>query len=436
MADDARRKDNTDAAPADDAGAAGDAPDAGAAGLDAMPEYLRRCVAEGILEPRIAREVEAFRRRSGVGVSRALRELGVTGVTDAPAEGGAGMTPADGLYVPTLLLTPPDPELTFERYIPCRANSFPLEVARIVAEHGGERSAYSPLYIYSDIGLGKTHLLSAVANATVRHACLVNTADLEVEFERAQRLRQRAELRQFLGSHEILLVDDVQLCEGHENLQRELFALFNQLTRSGRAVVISSDVPPTRLSGVEDRLLSRLGSGVIVGLQMADRAERREMLRQFAQGSALDEPVIDYLAEQVTDSVRRLKAVILQLQVTAERTGVAVDLDLARAVAPMPRDLVAPPQRRGAPAAASPEPPRAAPSPSAGGGGKERFKEMLAGAETEEEQILALQIAVGERLRQLSQDGGDTQVQARLRHSLELLREGQLSEAMQELHVE
>ena len=115
-----------------------------------------------------------------------------------------------------------------------------------------------------------------------KEVLLVNTADLETELERAERLKSRAELREWLASAEILLVDDIQLCEGRENLQRDLFSVLNHMTKTPRWVVISSDVPPTHLAGMESRLLSRLRGGVIVSLQMGDRNERLGTYKAFS----------------------------------------------------------------------------------------------------------------------------------------------------------
>jgi chromosomal replication initiator protein len=113
---------------------------------------------------------------------------------------------------------PPDPNLTFDNYVVTKGNSFAVELAGTVASKSPSQLPYNPLYLYGDVGLGKTHLLSAIANAAEdKEVLLLNTADLETELERAERLKSRAELREWLTSVEILLVDDIQLCEGRED---------------------------------------------------------------------------------------------------------------------------------------------------------------------------------------------------------------------------
>ncbi len=322
---------------------------------------------------------------------------------------------AVGGYTPKLCGVTPHPAFTFESLVPCRANEFLVEVAQVLADEGEKRPLYNPLFVYGEVGIGKTHLLSAIANRTREpRARLMNTADLELEIEHAQRGGERALLRRWLADARLLLIDDIQLCKGRDELQRELFAVFNHAVRLGASLVISCDVPPTRLRDVEERLLSRVGSGVILGMQLGDKQERLQILRRYLGERRLSEEVLDYVAENVTDNVRRLRGVAAQLLATQDRIGIAADVALARAIVPLERDL----RPSQLPVTALAEPPGA------------RFKEMLAGAETEDEQILALQIAVGERVRELKSAGGDETTIERLESALGLLREGQKEAAL------
>lgn len=367
-----------------------------------LPEFLRVSVQKGLLDEKTARRVEIYRRTRGLG--------------------------EPSLFHP-LLSTTPDPTMTFSEFVRCKGNAFAVDLARIVATKSPLNLPYNPLYIYADVGLGKTHLLSAIANeAKDRVTLLANTADLVAECERASRFHSAAELREWLISSEILLLDDVQLCEAREELQLELFSILNHMTRSGRWLVISSDVPPNHLEGVESRLLSRLGGGVIVSLQMGDRAERIEMLRHFLQERIVPEDVLDYLAESVTDNVRQLKASVSQLLAVAENADSEVTMEMAKEIAFM---MERPPQAQQEMGLQSTLYQSASPDetdtsrPTA-----ERFKEMLAAAETEEEQALALQIAVGERIRQIRRNKNDPATLGRLEQALELLREGNTQEAI------
>jgi chromosomal replication initiator protein len=334
--------------------------------------------------------------------------------------------PLRGFYTPTVCVGSINPQLTFDTFVPCRANEFLVEVARVVADEGENRPLYNPLFVYGEVGLGKTHLLSAIANrARNRTAILLNTVDLEAEIEHAERQGKRAALRRWLISVDILLIDDVQLCKGREEVQRELFAVFNHAVRHGTSLVITCDVPPTRLREIEKRLLSRLGSGVILGMQLGDKQERLEILRRYLGPRSLPKDVLDYLAENVTDNVRRLKGAAAQLLATQERLGTPADVTLARAIAPLETDLkpTQPPKAVAGTATAGTATAGTLPPGT-------RFKEMLAGAETEEEQLLALQIAVGERVRELKAMGGEPTTIEQLETALALLREGHKDKAL------
>jgi chromosomal replication initiator protein DnaA len=370
--------------------------------LGGLPEFLRVVVKKGIVDESTAKRIELYRRSRGAGTSE---------------------------FSPTLLLGPLDPALTFESLFRCKGNAFALDLAKTVASKAPGRLPYNPLYIYGDVGMGKTHLLSAIGNgATEKNVLMVNTADLEVEFLRAQETGNRAELRQWLSSAEILLMDDIQLCEGREDLQVELFSVLNHMTRNHRWAVISSDVPPTALAGVESRLLSRLSGGVIVGLQMADRNERAEFIRSVAEGRRVPQDVVDFLADQFSDNFRQLKAAVFQLAAVSDHTSSEITLAFARSVT----------GRTESPSAGQPAPeigviPEPPPEPDPGeydSAMAGRFKEMLAVAESEEEQALALQIALGERIRQLRREEADSQAIKRLEYALELVREGKTEDAI------
>ncbi len=382
-------------------------PSRGSKRLAALPEFLRVSVEKGLIDEGVAKRIELFRRTKGLGQYESRSAL---------------------------MNEPPDPNLTFDNYVVCRGNSFAVELARSVATGSPSQLPYNPLYLYGDVGLGKTHLLSAIVNAAgERSALLANCADLEAELERAKRLDFRAELRQWLTSVDILLVDDIQMCEGREELQRDLFAILNHMIRAHRWVVITSDVPPTRLADVEARLASRLGGGVIVSLQMGDKLERMDFIQHFLQDREMPQDVVDFLADNISDNVRRLKAAVAQLITLSTGAGVDITVEMAKGLVPAPARSDEKPDGTGG----------FEPSPSLEAGAAEaapveltaddrirRFKEMLAGAESEEEQALALQIALGERIRELRSRGGDAAILQRLEHGLEMLREGRLEEAI------
>jgi hypothetical protein len=391
-----------------------------------LPNFLRRCVGEGIVDIDTARQIDCLRRNMEIGMTNPLEQLGLTHLTRGEIRELVEALKLKNAYAPILINCGPNPRLTFDTFVPSKRNELASEIAIKLAGGSGP-SPYSPFYVFSDVGLGKTHLLSAMANKRGNDkALLVNTVELEAEHERACHLGYRADLMAWFEKAKMLLIDDIQLCEGNVLLQQELFSLINQMNRRGQTVVISSDVPPTRLKNVESRLLSRLGSGVIAGLVMPGKEARAEIVRRLVGKNCFPDDVVDYLSEHVNDNVRHLKAAVKQLLAMREHGTTEIEVDLARAIVPLPEDL-----RH---TSTIPPGPRSVDGGSAIGVGAtssgDQFKEMLAAAETREEQILALQIALGARLGELKNSGQSPGERARLEKALKLLRAGKQEEAL------
>jgi hypothetical protein len=176
-----------------------------------------------------------------------------------------------------------------------------------------------------------------------------------------------------------------------------------------------------------------------VGLQMVDKDARREIIRIALQNRDASTEVIDYLAENIVDTCRQLKGAVGRLIAMSELSGSEITLDLAKSVAPPLEDAWERTAEQEPAALEQPEPEvsteTAEPEPflksSFGGDAKaERFKKMLAAAESEGEQALALQIALGERIRQLRKEGGDSEAVEWLEHALDLVREGKTEDAV------
>jgi hypothetical protein len=371
-------------------------------GSSDLPEFLRISVRRGLVSEATARRIELYRRTRGLDES------------------------AEGFEVVHMR---PDPHMTFNSFVQCKGNAFAIELARIVAAETPGTLPYNPIYVYSEVGMGKTHLLSAIANELLeRNAVLVNTVDLAADFSRARRTDGVAPLRQWLSSMDLLLIDDIQLCEGDESLQMDLFSILNHMINDGRWVVISSDAYPTRLIGMESRLLSRLRGGVIVGLQMPDRSERLAILKHLTRDAPFPTEVLEYLAANITESVRQLKAATLQIRLAASKINTPVSLDMARSII-FPTPELAPPLAPSAGPRDAPASAQAEDKPTSAASA-DRFKKMLSAAETEEEQVLALQIALGERIRQLRNSGSNPEALAALENALALLRDGHMDEAV------
>lgn len=364
-----------------------------------LPDFLKASVERGLIDEQVARRIELFRRTRGSG---------------------------DEMPISPLLLSNVDANLTFDKFVQCKENSFAFELARNIAQKPPLELPYNPLYIYADVGLGKTHILSAIANACApRVAIMVNTADVQAEFAGFKHSNSRIALREWLCSGDILLLDDIQFCERDAELQVEFFSIINHMFVKGGWVVITSDVPPTQLTDIESRLISRLGSGAVVSLQIGDKAYRLEVLKQFMAKYIAPPDVLEFLAEQIRTNVRALKAAAAQLVATSEITEGEITIDLARALLVLPEDVKKPMSMKTNAVDVN--------SPTEEQSSRlfaQRFREMLASAENEDEQSLALQIALGERIRQLREANAHPSRVERFVQALELVRGGDVQGAM------
>jgi len=175
---------------------------------------------------------------------------------------------------------------TFHNFVVDDANRFPYLAAEAVATGVGRR--YNPLFIYGDVGVGKTHLLHAIANKIF-------------EVDQGFRMRYR--------NVDVLLIDDIQMLSGREATQKEFFHMFNHLYNSGKQIVLCSDRPPGAIKELENRLKSRFEGGLIIDINVPTFEGRRQILLNLAQeeGYSLSTEVLDYMAFYLDSSVRELE---------------------------------------------------------------------------------------------------------------------------------
>jgi tetratricopeptide (TPR) repeat protein len=220
------------------------------------------------------------------------------------------------------------PDHTFESFVVGDRNSFAFATAKAVAENPAK--AYNPLFLYSDVGLGKTHLISAIGNHIRQSNPKTRVLYTSVE-EFVSALVdaiQRNQVNEFRARHkhvDVLLIDDIQFLAGKERAQEEFFHLFNTLHQAKKQIVITSDRPPREMTHLEKRLRSRFGAGVIVDIQPPDFETRMAIVRQSAReatGGSLGDAVIDLVAERCTSNIRELKGALLQLMaISATRSS-------------------------------------------------------------------------------------------------------------------
>jgi len=215
---------------------------------------------------------------------------------------------------------PVNSRYTFEAFVTGTSNRFAHAAALSVAETPAR--SYNPLFIYGDAGLGKTHLLQAIANYVavnypnyrVRY---VSTEQFLNQFVDAMRLgRSRmAEFKEHYRAVDVLLLDDIQFIEGKEQLQEELFHTFESLHQADRQVVLSSDRPPDAISTLEDRLRSRFKMGLTTEINPPELETRLAILRKKAEREPVAPPpdVLEFIATHITNNIRELEGALIRV---------------------------------------------------------------------------------------------------------------------------
>ena len=221
------------------------------------------------------------------------------------------------------------PDYTFDSYVVGPNNKLAHAVALAIVDNPGQ--TYNPFFLYSSVGLGKTHLIQAIGNAilaryTEKKAIYCTgesfTNELLESIQQGQRgaaIRFRSKFRQA----DILLIDDIQFIAGRESTQEEFFHTFNALYLAKKQVVLTSDRPPKDISKLEGRLSSRFGSGITADMQTPDRDVRNVILRKksFRLGVAIPEEILDRIAQKITTNIRDLEAALNQVVAHTQTTN-------------------------------------------------------------------------------------------------------------------
>jgi chromosomal replication initiator protein len=225
---------------------------------------------------------------------------------------------------------PSDDRWSFDSFIVGPSNRFAFAAAQAVADEPAD--AYNPLFIHGGVGLGKTHLLQAIAHATEARGlktlyvtCEQFTNDLIDAIQRRQTDAFRAAYR----SNDVLLIDDVQFLAGKESTQDEFFHTFNELHGARRQIVISSDRPPRAIATLEQRLTSRFEWGLIVDVQPPDVETRTAILRTRAAALPLPVPddVVALLAQRISRNVRELEGALTTVVAYARLNGAPLTVE-------------------------------------------------------------------------------------------------------------
>jgi chromosomal replication initiator protein len=235
---------------------------------------------------------------------------------------------------------PLDARFTFDSFVVGKPNELAHAAARRVAE--GETVTFNPLFLYGGVGLGKTHLMHAIAHELQSGRPELRVLYLSAEqfmyrFVQALRERQIMDFKEIFRSVDVLMVDDVQFIAGKDSTQEEFFHTFNALVDQHKQIVISADRAPGEIKDLEDRIKSRLQCGLVVDLHPTDYELRLGILQQKVEfyrtqyrGLQIADGVLEFLAHRITTNVRVLEGALTRLFAFASLVGREITLDLAQ----------------------------------------------------------------------------------------------------------
>ena len=232
---------------------------------------------------------------------------------------------------------PLDPKFTFDNFIVGKPNELAYAAAQRVAQ--SEVVSFNPLFLYGGVGLGKTHLMHAVAWNIKKRNPKKNVVYLTAEkfmyqFIKALRFKNIMSFKEQFRSVDVLMIDDVQFIIGKDNTQEEFFHTFNTLIDKKRQIIISADKSPADLDGLEDRLKSRLGWGLVADIHPLTYELRLGILQAKAEQKSLNlkQEVMEFLANKITNNVREMEGALNRLAVHASIQDSEISVDLVKDV--------------------------------------------------------------------------------------------------------
>lgn len=236
----------------------------------------------------------------------------------------------------------------FETFVEGNNNRLAYAVSRAVANSPG--TLYNPLFIYGGVGLGKTHLMHAIANHVLaqdsaKRVLYVSSEKFTNDYIGSISSKNMTKFKQTYRTLDLLLVDDIQFIATKEGTQEEFFNTFNTLHQSNRQIVIAADRVPKAIPGLEERLSSRFGWGMVVDIQPPNYETRLAILRSKCQekGLSVPEEALDYIANQVHSNIRELEGALNRFIIYCQMSHVPLSYESARAAL---SGLITPVQQR------------------------------------------------------------------------------------------
>jgi chromosomal replication initiator protein len=249
--------------------------------------------------------------------------------------GKAAAAPSPGAFAGSAsndIGAPLDPRFTFANFIVGKPNELAFAAARRVAE--ASAVPFNPLFLYGGVGLGKTHLMHAIAwhireTRPERRVIYLSAEKFMYQFIRALRYKDTVSFKEQFRSVDVLMIDDVQFIAGKDNTQEEFFHTFNALVDQNHQVIISADKSPNDLEGMEERMKSRLGWGLVADIHPTTYELRLGILQAKAEQLEVPIPqkVLEFLAHKITSNVRELEGALNRIGAYAKLVGRPVTLE-------------------------------------------------------------------------------------------------------------
>ncbi|ARC90118.1 chromosomal replication initiator protein DnaA [Rhodovulum sp. MB263] len=300
-------------------------------------DWVNRNFGDKILEHLTRSGVEVDRLEFSVAAPKRVAPAVAAADTAAAPARRAAAEPRDEGDMPG---APLDARFTFDSFVTGKPNELAHAAARRVGEGGPV--AFNPLFLYGGVGLGKTHLMHAIAwdllhRAPEKKVVYLSAEQFMYRFVQALRERDMMGFKSLFRSVDVLMVDDVQFIAGKDSTQEEFFHTFNALVDQNKQIVISADRAPGEIKDLEDRIRSRLQCGLVVDLHPTDYELRLGILQQKVElyrmqypGLVIADGVLEFLAYRITTNVRVLEGALTRLFAFASLVGKEITLDLAQ----------------------------------------------------------------------------------------------------------
>ncbi|MBV8938999.1 MAG: chromosomal replication initiator protein DnaA [Alphaproteobacteria bacterium] len=261
-------------------------------------------------------------------------------VSTSPAADAALLAVPEADLAALAMSAPLDPRCTFEHFVVGKPNELAHAAARRVAESPAVVPGCNPLFLYGGVGLGKTHLMHAIAwhiraHGGGRRVIYLSAEKFMYQFIKALRSRESLAFKETFRSVDVLMIDDVQFISGKDSTQEEFFHTFNALVDQNKQLVISGDRSPSDLEGIEERVRSRLGWGLVADIHATTYELRLGILHskiEQMRGIHIPQKVVEFLAHKITSNVRELEGALNRVVAHATLVGRAITIETAQEV--------------------------------------------------------------------------------------------------------